>query len=370
MPNVNQSRTNLWNSEAIDLVLRLVFIGLLLTWSFNIVRPFIGLIVWGMIIAVATYPIYQWVAKCLGKRNILASVIYTVLMLALLLTPSVKLAMNMVDTAQVVNERWEQGELSVPPPPKIVKGWPLIGEKLHAFWLAASRDLEKTLVKHKDQVNALTNKLLASVAGAGFGVLQFAFSIIVAGMFLANAERCKAFSSNLAVRLAGERGRAFTLLASSTISSVAKGVLGIAFIQALLGGIGMMLMDIPAAGLWAIAVLILAVVQLPPIIILGPVAAYAFSIHETTPAVIFTVWCIIVSMSDGILKPMLLGRGLSTPMLVILVGAIGGMLLSGIIGLFVGSVVLALAYEMFKAWLYANNVAVDDDEPDAVIEKA
>jgi len=368
MPNINQVHTNRWGSEAIDIALRLVFIGLLLTWSFNIVRPFIEVIVWGMILAVATYPLYRWIAKCLGKRNVLASVIYTVLMLALLLTPSVKLAINMVDTAKVVNERWEQGELKVPPPPKTVKDWPLIGEKLHTFWFAASRDLEKTLIKHKDQVNVLKNKLLASAAGAGLSVLQFAFSIIVAGMFLANAQQCQTFSSNLAIRLAGERGRAFTPLASSTISSVAKGVLGIAFIQAMLGGIGMMAMDIPAAGVWAIVVLVLAVVQLPPIIVLGPVAVYAFSIHETTPAVIFAVWCIIVSMSDGILKPLLLGRGLSTPMLVILVGAIGGMLLSGIVGLFVGSVVLALAYEIFKVWLYADSVAVVDDEPDAVVE--
>jgi predicted PurR-regulated permease PerM len=155
----------------------------------------------------------------------------------------------------------------------------------------------------------------------------------------------------LASRLTGERGEEFAMLATKTVRSVAQGVLGVALIQCLLAGVGLLAAGVPGAGLWALLVLLLAIVQLPPILILAPIIVYVFSVSSTTVAVIFMIWSIAVSMSDAFLKPLLLGRGVQVPMLIILVGAIGGMIHSGIIGLFVGAVVLALGYELFKAWL-------------------
>jgi predicted PurR-regulated permease PerM len=137
----------------------------------------------------------------------------------------------------------------------------------------------------------------------------------------------------------------------STIRSVAVGVIGIAFIQSVLGGIGMMLAGVPAAGLLAIGILILAIAQLPPILVLGPVAFYVFAADTNTVGIIFLVWSILVSSADMVLKPLLLGRGVEVPMLVILLGAIGGMLTSGFVGLFIGAIVLALGYELMRAWL-------------------
>ena len=125
----------------------------------------------------------------------------------------------------------------------------------------------------------------------------------------------------------------------------------VTIIQSVLAGIGLMAADVPAAGLWALIVLFLAVIQLPPLLILGPIIIYVFSTADTTPAVIFMIWSILVSMSDAFMKPLFLGRGVDVPMLVILLGAIGGMLLSGLIGLFVGSVVLSLGYKVLQAWL-------------------
>jgi predicted PurR-regulated permease PerM len=122
---------------------------------------------------------------------------------------------------------------------------------------------------------------------------------------------------------------------------------------------------VPGAGLWAVLVLVLAVIQLPPILVLGPVAAYVFSEASTVTAVLFLVWALVVSASDAVLKPLLLGRGLDIPMLVILLGAIGGMVFAGIIGLFVGSVVLALSYRLFLAWL-AQDFYLDETAEDAV----
>jgi len=154
-----------------------------------------------------------------------------------------------------------------------------------------------------------------------------------------------------------ELGKDYADLSKLTIRSVAQGVLGVAMIQATLSALGMMVMDVPAWGLWTLLVLVLAIAQLPPIVVLGFVSAYVFSVAETTPAVIFLVYCLIISSSDAFLKPLFLGRGMQTPMLVILLGAIGGMLMSGIIGLFVGAIVLALGYELFMKWLNKSEVA-------------
>ena len=133
--------------------------------------------------------------------------------------------------------------------------------------------------------------------------------------------------------------------------SVAQGVLGVAFIQAILAGIGLLVMDVPGAGLWTLGVLLLAIIQLPTILLLGPIIIYVFSVADTVPAIVFMIWSILVGLSDNILKPMLLGRGVDIPMMIILIGAIGGMMLHGIIGLFIGAVILAIVYKLFIKWL-------------------
>jgi predicted PurR-regulated permease PerM len=148
---------------------------------------------------------------------------------------------------------------------------------------------------------------------------------------------------------------------------VVQGVLGVAIIQSILGGVGIWAIGIPAAGLWALIILLLAIMQLPPLLIMGPLAIYAFSFADTTPAIIFLVWSIIVSASDAFLKPIFLGRGVDVPMLVILLGAIGGMILSGIIGLFVGAVVLALSYKVFQALLVDD--VLDEDANELLAEE-
>jgi predicted PurR-regulated permease PerM len=141
------------------------------------------------------------------------------------------------------------------------------------------------------------------------------------------------------------------VLAGATVQSVTRGILGVAVIQSLLAGVGMLVVGVPAAGLWALLVLLLAVIQLPPLLVLAPVIVYVFSTSSTVAAVVFAVWSVFVGMSDTFLKPVLMGRGVDVPMLVIFMGAIGGFMLDGIIGLFVGAVVLALGYTLFTAWL-------------------
>ena len=337
--------------RAVEVTIRIGLLFLLAAWCFLIVKPFIIPILWGMIIAIASYPVYRWMRLKLGGRGKLAAIAFTLLALALLITPTVMLMGTVADTTQALSQDLQDGSLTIPPPPTSVEEWPLIGEELSAFWSGASENLGATLTSIAPQLKEAAGWLLSTAAGAGIGILQFVISIIIAGVILANAVGFGAFLKALARRLMGNRGEEFTMLASKTVRSVAQGVLGVALLQSLLAGVGLLAAGVPGAGLWALLVLLLAIVQLPPILILAPIILYVFSVSSTTVAVIFMIWSILVSMSDAFLKPLLLGRGVEVPMLIILVGAIGGMIHSGIIGLFVGAVVLALGYELFRAWL-------------------
>ncbi|MEH6452925.1 MAG: AI-2E family transporter, partial [Psychromonas sp.] len=202
------------------------------------------------------------------------------------------------------------------------------------------------------QIEELAGGMVSAAAGIGGTVVQFIISVIISGVFVANAAGAHKVVIQLFSRLTTEHtGIEYTDLAKDTIRSVAQGVLGVAIIQSVLAALGMYVMDVPAWGLWAVIILVMAIAQLPPLLVLVFVISYVFSVAETTPAIIFMIYSLVVSASDGFLKPIFLGRGMQTPMLVILLGAIGGMMLSGIIGLFVGAIVLSLGYELFMKWL-------------------
>lgn len=266
---------------------------------------------------------------------------------------------SIIETSVKINEKYEAGVLDIPPPNDSVKQWPLVGEKAHAIWQQASVSIEDTLKKYEAETKKVGRVIVEGAAGAAGTILQFVLSIIISGILVANASGAYDVTIKFFSRLTNEAsGETYADLTKATIRSVAQGVLGVAIIQAVLSAVGMMVMDVPAWGLWTLIILVMAIAQLPPILVLGFVCAYVFSVADTTSAVIFLVYCLIVSTSDGFLKPLFLGRGMSTPMLVILLGAIGGMMMSGIIGLFVGAIILALGYELFMAWMNKTEVAV------------
>jgi predicted PurR-regulated permease PerM len=249
--------------------------------------------------------------------------------------------------SQGVQER----TFDVAPPNEQVQQWPVVGERIYTAWTDAASNFEQFLEDYAPQLEKLVSFAAGKVAGIGLTVLAFLFSTLIAAFMLAHDAAVVRATYRLSHRLMGEHGDAFVDLSVATIRSVTVGVLGIAFIQALGTGLGMWLVGVPGTGLWALLVLILVIAQLPALLVMLPVIVWVFSQESTTVAVVFAVWSIAVSMSDAVLKPMLLGRGVDAPMLVILLGAIGGMLLYGILGLFVGAVVLALGYRMFMIWL-------------------
>lgn len=339
-------------NRAVEAALRIGVLLLLVAWCFDIIRPFVTAVAWAAIIATAVYPVYHRLEQALGGRRGPAAVLFTLFMLVVFIVPIVLLSGTMVETAQQLSADLSDGTLSIPPPPEKVATWRFIGEPLYDFWSLASENLAEALQKVSPQLKALGSWSLSLVASAGLGILQFLLAILIAGALLANAGKGARITHAIAARLAGPRGPEFADLAQDTVRSVARGILGVALIQSLIAGLGFLVVGLPAPGLLSLICLLLAVVQLGILPVLLPAVIYVFSTADTLTASLFLAWCLFAGVIDNILKPLLLGRGVRVPMLVIFVGAIGGLVASGIIGLFVGAVVLALSYTLFQAWLH------------------
>ncbi|MGD8254417.1 MAG: AI-2E family transporter [Syntrophobacterales bacterium] len=359
MSTSNQpSDDKLYVRRAIEASIHIGLVALLIFWCFKIGQPFIQIIVWGIIIAVAIHPIYNRLKSALGGRDRLAATLITIFALIFLLVPTIMLSDSLIDTAREVAAQLEEGTLKVPPPSESVRSWPIIGEPLYKLWSLGSQDLDAAVSKMAPRLRKYGISVLSAAADAGFGILAFVVSIIIAGVFLANADGAHQAALTFFRRLAGERGANFVELAGATVRSVAQGILGVAIIQAILGGLGCLMVGVPGAGLWALLILLVAVVQLPPLLILGPIIFYVFSTSSTITATLFAIYSVLVSISDPFLKSLLLGRGVDVPMLIIFIGAIGGFITSGIIGLFVGAIVFTAGYKLFLRWLE------EDTEPE------
>jgi len=347
--NNKQMDNETYYDRVVSASLRIGFVALLFFLSFLIIKPFLMMVVWGIIIAVGIYPLFRKLSSLLGNKDKLASTIITLTALALIIAPSVLMLDSTITSVQNVAAEFEAGTLTVPPPPTEVAEWPLIGKPTYELWKLASTNIEAVVKKLEPQIKEYGPELISAITGLGGTILLSILSIIIAGVLLLQAESAERTAHRIFKFLIGKDGEEFTNLTTATIKSVVQGVLGIAVVQSIAAGLLMVLFGIPAAGLWALLVLVLAIIQLPPTLILLPVAIYGFSVMDTTPAIIFLILSMIISVADTFLKPIFLGRGVDVPMLVILLGAIGGMIVFGILGLFVGSVVLAITYKVFQA---------------------
>lgn len=338
-------------TRVIEIAIRLGIVFLILAACLQILSPFVSLLVWAAIIAISIYRPFLKLTAVLGGHKKLAVVVIAISGIAIILIPVVLLSLSMADSTTRLGHGIMSGSVHIPPPSESVRGWPLVGEKVYEFWQQASSNLRALLEKYPEQVKTFGKALLSGAAGVGVGLLQFIASLLIAAAFLSSSAALIKGAQGLAFRLSGERGHAILDMSVSTVRSVAVGVIGIAALQAVLGGLGMMVVGVPGAGLLALVLLIAGIAQIPLLLITLPIAIYVFSIQSTTVAIVFLIWSIVVSVSDAALKPMFLGRGVDAPMLVILLGAIGGMLTEGVVGLFTGAVVLAVGYKLFKAWL-------------------
>jgi predicted PurR-regulated permease PerM len=347
------------DNRSIELLIRIGFLILLVAASFMILAPFMIILIWGVIIAIAQFPLFKKSVNALGNKKTLTAVLFTLAGLTVIIIPSLMLAQSSASGYHNLLRAFEEGRLTIPPPTENVNQWPLIGEHLYNIWGQASHNLLELLSKydgqHSEEVKEFIGWLLKTLTNIGLTFLQFIVSIIIAGVLLAKADMGAETTKEFAKRLVGDNAEYFINLTIGTIRSVVQGILGVALIQALASAIMLIIFGVPLPGLWALFVLILATVQLSPLLILGPISIYVFSVLDTVPATAFTVLALLISMIDTFLKPLFLGRGVDIPMLVVLLGAIGGLLAFGVLGLFVGAVVLAVSYKLMEAWLHADN---------------
>jgi predicted PurR-regulated permease PerM len=342
------------DSATVDTALEVaIHIGLaiLLTIACIVILwPFIPLLAWGIIIAVAAYPAFKKLQRAVGGRPVVASAVFTLALLAVLIIPTFLLAGSLVDGIQSVTAHVRSGAPMVPPPPASVSGWPLVGGPLNNLWARASRDLSALVHDYAPQIKAVVPQVLSASAVLGGTILQLLLSIVVAGVLLANAQAAYEMTRSLMNRLFGEKGPEFQQLVGTTIRSVTFGILGVAVIQAIFASIGFLVAKLPGAGVWAVVFLVAAILQVGMLVLI-PAVILVFATATTTKAVIFLIWCGIVGLMDNVLKPILLGRGSTVPIVVVFLGSIGGFIAMGIIGLFVGAIVLSVGYKLFLAWL-------------------
>ena len=337
--------------------MRVGLIGALVVLCFQVFSPFLHLMVWSIILAVTLYPLHRMLARRIGGRQGVSSIILVILGIGLIVVPSWLLIISFADSIQSLVSGVQQNTLHVPPPRAGVENWPIVGRNLHEVWSKAHADLPALVQSMQPKIGDLARKALSMVASIGTTMLLFLASFIVANIILAYGDAGARGGRAIFSRIAGSsRGEALANLALSTIRAVALGVIGVAAIQALLIGLALLLAGIPVAGVLAIVALVLGIAQVPALIITLPVIVYIWASgnYSTTAAIVHTIILLVTGLADNVLKPLMLGRGVDIPMPVILFGALGGMASGGILGMFVGATVLALGYELFTNWVAAN----------------
>jgi len=332
------------------LAIKLGLIVLLILLCFQIMAPFLLPVLWGVILAIALYSGFAQISRWLNGRENWAAASITLLTLVMLLGPVGILAAKLVENLQDLASALQSGAIELPSPPAAVIGWPFIGEPLYNFWTLAATDLEYALFEQANYLQDAGGWLLDLAAGLGGGFLQFLFAVLIAGLLLPNAKSARDAIFAFADKVTEKNGAYLVNLSGATIRNVAVGIMGIALLQALLSGMAFLAIEMPAAGLLAFLVLLFSAVQIGPLIVVVPVIAYVFWTVDLLPAILFTAWIIPVSFLDTALKPILVSRGLDTPMIVIFVGVIGGTLSFGIVGLFVGPVALGIGYKLIVEW--------------------
>ena len=344
-------------SGLLEVLIRAGLIFALAALCFQIFAPFLTLMVWGLILAVTLYPMQEYVAAKMGGRQGLAATLIVILGIALIVVPTAILMSSLGDSVQRLIHDVQSDALVIPAPRESVAGWPVIGERVYALWSQAHADLPALIKSMQPKIGDLAKSALAFVASIGGGLLLFLAALIIAGILMAFGRSGSRASLAISERLAGPaRGAEFATLATATIRAVAQGVIGVAFIQAIIVGLCLLVAGVPWAGVLAMIALVLGIAQIPALIVTLPAIAYIWLLGDygKGEAILYTLLIFVAGLADNVLKPLMLGRGVDAPMPVILIGALGGMAAAGILGMFVGATLLALGYQLFMGWVAAN----------------
>ncbi len=354
-----------FNKNMMTSFIQIAALVILVSYCIVIVGPFAGLVIWGVVLAVAIYPLHLKLTSALGGKEKLAMTLFIIIGLAVVLLPGWIVAKSSIASIMSFASEIKSGTLRINPPSDSVADWPLIGGRLYAAWTGAAEDLQATLNQFQPQLRELSEWALRKIGSLAIGMLQMALSIIIAGAAMLYARNGYTLSSSVAKKISPNRGQHLTNISIATIRSVTNGVLGVAAIQAVLAGIGFFAMGVPHPGILTAIVLITSIIQVPALLIIAPIVVWVFSFAGPLPATLFAVYMMVAALSDNVLKPILLGRGVDLPALIVLIGAIGGMVAYGIVGLFLGAVILGLGYTIITDWLQVQDEAPLPDSSEA-----
>ena len=339
-----------------DRLLRLAVIVALLVACFQILAPFLGAIVWGAIIAVTLFPVSERVAGWLRGRRGWAATLMALLLFAFIVVPLVMIGTSIAGGVQwAIDHQFDMETLSNARLPGWLAGIPWIGPRLDAWWTRVSPNLSELARQLLPYIKDAAVWLLKRGTIAGAALLQLLIAIVVAAILLARptggANALRAFAR----RVGDERGPELLDLAMRTVRSVSLGVIGSAFAQAVLTAIGLGVSGVPGVGALSFLTFLVAVIQLPTLIVWVPAAIWLYYTGETGWAIALGLWgLLVINMIDNVLRPLLISQGAKLPLLLIFIGVIGGLLAWGFIGLFIGPTILAVCYTLFGTWLEQN----------------
>lgn len=344
-PSLNNSK------QLFETILQLGLVFLIIGFCFNLLSPFVTPLLWAIIFAIILFPLFNVLQKKLKGKKSLSATFIILSILALIILPSISFFAGVTSSIMEAKAGIDAGTLKIDAPGQAIKEWPVIGDKAYDFLYSASTNIEKTLVEHKEQIKHIFVKVLGSILSSIVTILQVVLSVIIAGVLMSSLS-AQNLATNFIIRIAGDKGDEIIEITISTVRQVVKGVIGVAVIQTLIQGVGLFLCGVPFPGILTLLCLILSIIQIGPIIVNIGVIGYLFSTGDSsTAAIMWSIYFLLSGLSDNVLKPLLLGKGALVPMLVIFIGVIGGFIMSGFIGLFIGPIVFSIGYKLFIAWM-------------------
>lgn len=345
-------------NDVIEISLRLIVLFLLLGWCLMLLAPFVVPVIWGIIIAVSVSPVYAYLLR-LTKKKVLSATLVTLVLLAVVLVPAILLFTSVADDVQRVGKSLINNDIHVPPPNPKVAEWPLVGDKIYNAWSTAANNPQELVQKYGPQIKKAGVYSIKAALGISGDIFKLMLAIIIAGILLATPGT-KEFTYKFFIKMVGDRGEEFTALTEKTIRNVTKGILGVALLQSAILSILFILAGVPYVGVLFVVCLALGIMQIPatPISLFAIIWLFNNGDHSMAMRIFWTITILIGGMADNILKPILLGKGAPVPMLVIFLGAIGGFIFSGFLGLFTGAIVLSLGYKLFISWI--SDEVIDD----------
>jgi predicted PurR-regulated permease PerM len=338
--------------------LAVLFIGALIAASFWVMRPFLPAITWAITLVVATWPLMLQVQHHVGNRRSLAVLVMTLALLLMLILPFwLAISTIVANLDEIADLARSVLSLRVPPPPGWLSQVPLVGAPVTQAWAqltsAGVRELAPRLTPYAGEVSQWFASAIGSLGGT---FLQFLLTVAIAAILYAGGEQAAATAVRFGRRLGGDRGEMAVVLAGQAIRGVALGVVVTAVAQSVLGGIGLAVVGVPFASLLTALMFMLCLAQVGPGLVLIPAVVWMYYSGDTVWATVLLAFSIVAMTMDNFVRPLLLRRGADLPLLLILFGVIGGLIAFGLLGIFVGPTVLAIAYTLLNAWM------AEDDE--------